>query len=297
MSNIFATRRGFLYQDRFAVLQFLKYFQSKEIVEFYIDYTFDQSCRRSVDVIIVLTNGIKFIFEVKSGQDFKHDKRKKDSSEVRDAFNQFLEYTAAKGPSNMSFVMTPELRGKVTQYWQYLTELQDTPSFRSPNARHPVKWLFQKLNINYFTSHKMLYDFVKNLTITCGDSDIPDNTNDQHSPIDDLVSQKIRDLSFDFRANTTEPELPCEMLYHQMLFLCQKYAGTNRNICELLTDLILKFFSQRQMINRTASGDFHNIFEGTKRFYTTWRTQLSAVTPITPEVSVAIVSEGGVIHE
>lgn len=297
MSTIFATRRGFLYQDRYAILQFLKYFQSKQIVEFYVDFTFDQAGRKSVDIRLVLNDDSKSIIEVKSGEDFKQDKRKKESSEIRDAFIEFLDCTTAVGQSDMSFVLTPELRGKVSAYWQNLTDLQDTPSFHSPVAKRTSKWLHKKLNITHFTSHEALYDFVKSLKITCGDSDVLDNANDEYSPIDDLISQKIRDLSVVFRANTTEAELPCEMLYHQMLYYCQRYAGTNTNISDILTDLILKFFSQRQMIDRTASGDFHKIYQDTKRFYETWRTQPAVLNP--PIIQAPIVGniEGGVVNE
>lgn len=299
MSTIFATRRGFLYQDRYSVLQFLKYFQSKQIAEFYIDFTFDEAGQRSVDIKIVLRDGTAKIVEVKSGEDFKQDKRKKETSEIRDAFEEFVDYVVVNGQSSMAFVITPELRGKITAYWQNLTDLQSTPSFRSPIAKRTASWIHGKINLAHFTTHEMLYDFVKNLEITCGDSDVPDNANDQHSPIDDLVSQKIRDLSIDFHANATEPELPCEMLSHQMIYTCQKYAGTNVNICEILTELILKFFTQRQMIDRTASGDFHTIYEDLKRFYETWSTQASATTtaPAPQETPVAEVTEGGAIDE
>lgn len=299
MATIFATRRGFLYQDRYAVLTFLRYFQSKEIVEFYVDFTFDESGRKSVDIKIVLVDGTTIVYEVKSGEDFKQDKRKKESSEIRNAFSEFIEYGESSGNSKMEFVITPELRGKVAEYWQNLTELHGTPSFRSPIAKRTARWLHRKLKLAHFTSHEVLYDFVKDLTITCGDSDTPDNGNDAYSPIDDLVSQKIRDLSHDFRANTTEPELPCEMLYHQMIYLCQRYAGTNEDICSLLTDAILRFFSQRQMVDRSASGDFHDIYEETKRFYATWRAQTATPiqTPLPVTVVTADVTEGGVVNE
>lgn len=298
MSTIFATRRGFLYQDRYAVLQFLKYFQSKQIAEFYVDFTFEEAGQRSIDIKIVFLDGTLKIIEVKSGEDFKQDKRKNESSEVKDAFKGFVDYSVTNGESGMSFVLTPELRGKITNYWKNLTELQGTPSFISPVAKSTSDWLYRKLNIPHFTSHEGLYLFIKNLEICCGDSDIPDNSSDQHSPIDDLANQKIRDLSIEFLANTTEPELPCELLYYQMLHYCQRYSGTNTDICQILTDLILRFFSQRKMIDRSASGDFNSIYEELKRFYTGWRSPATTTPAINPTLSPsAELPEGGTINE
>ncbi len=57
MSTIFATRRGFLYQDVQTCLQFLNYFQSKQIKEIYVDFEFDEAGQRSTDIKIVLIEG------------------------------------------------------------------------------------------------------------------------------------------------------------------------------------------------------------------------------------------------
>lgn len=284
----------------FAVLQFLKHFQSKQITEFYVDYVFDEANQGSIDIKIVLANGTTKIIEVKSGENFKQDKRKKETSEVREAFIELVECAGLGNDILKSFVLSPGFKGKpkIFEYWQNLVTLKTYPTFLSADAKRISKWFYLKLSIEKFTTHESVFDFIKNLEIECSDNDVHDNENDHNSPIEDSVIQKVRDLSVDFDANGTELELPCEMLFNQMVYVCQKYAGTNKNLCELLTDLLLRFFSQRRMINRSASGDFNTAYEDVKRFYSTWRTQaVAAIAPTTPEPTVAELTEGGTINE
>jgi len=300
MSTIFATRRGFLYQDMYAVLQFLKYFQSKQITEFYVDYVFNTANQGSIDIKIILAGGTTKIIEVKSGENFKQDKRKKETSEVREAFIELVECAGLGNGVLKYFVLSPEFKGrpKIFEYWQNLITLKTFPTFRSAEAKRISKWFYIKLSITQFSTHESVFDFIKNLEIECSDNDVHDNENDHNSPIEDSIIQKIRDLSVDFDANGTELELPCDMLFNQMVYICQKYAGTNKNLCDLLTDLLLRFFSQRRMINRSASSDFNAAYEDIKRFYSTWRSQpVLAITPMTPDASVVEIAEGGTINE
>lgn len=302
MSTIFATRRGFLYQDIYAVLQFLKYFQSKQITEFYVDYEFNPANQGSIDIKVILVDGTTKIIEVKSGENFKQDKRKKETSEVREAFIELVECAGLGNDILKSFVLSPEFKGKpkIFEYWQNLVTLKTFPTFQSADAKRIAKWFYLKLSIPQFTTHESTFDFIKNLEIECSDNDVHDNENDHSSPIEDSVIQKIRDLSEDFGVDGTDQELPCKMLFTQMIYTCQKYAGTNVNLYDKLTDLILRFFSQRRMINRPASRDFPTVYEDIKRFYSTWRTQVgAAIMPITPDAPapVAEVTEGGTIHE
>jgi hypothetical protein len=300
MSTIFATRRGFLYQDVYAVLQFLKHFQSKQITEFYVDFVFDEANQGSIDIKIVLVDGTTKIVEVKSGENFKQDKRKKDTSEVREAFIELAECSRLDNEILKSFVLSPEFKGKpkIFEYWQNLVTLKTFPTFQSADAKRISKWFYLKLSISQFSTHESAFDFIKNLEIECSDNDVHDNENDHSSPLEDSVIQKIRDLSEDFGVDGTDQELPCKMLFAQMVYTCQKHAGTNKNLYETLTDLILRFFSQRRMINRPASRDFPTVYEDVKRFYSTWRTQTSAtIMPAVTDASVAEVTEGGTINE
>ena len=263
-----------------------------------MDFSFDEANQRSIDIKAVLTDRAEKVTEIKSGENFKADKRKKESSEIRDAFIEMVSYPTGDGDTRMAFVMTPQLQGKVMPYWQNLSDLRDTPSLRSPVAIRTSKWLYTKLQLPQFPTHESLYDFVKQVEITCGYSDVLDNDNAVHCPIDTQAIQKIRELAAVFGADSTETELPSELLYHQMLHCCQKYAGTNKDICRLLTELILEFFARRRMISRRRSGDYYIIHEQVKNDFKQWWSGTSDARPPTgARPAIATESEGGVIDE
>lgn len=71
-----------MYQDVQTCLQFLNYFQSKQIKEIYVDFEFDEADQRSTDIKIVLIDGTIKIIEVKSGENFKQDRRRNETSEA-----------------------------------------------------------------------------------------------------------------------------------------------------------------------------------------------------------------------
>lgn len=297
MSTIFATRRGFLYQDVYSVLEFLKLFQAKEITEFYVDFTYDSRSQRSVDVKIVLTNGLTKIIEVKSGQNFKQDKRKKDSSEVRDAFLEFVEYGKLDNGALMVFALSPEFKEKprIFNYWQNLINLHNIPTF-THEAQRITGSLLNKLRIPDFSYPQDFYQFVRNLEITPGDTDSHDNPDDPYSDIEDKAIQKVRDIcgGTHFQAGATEPELPCDILYYDLIYTCQKGAGSNADIYPRLKDKILKFVARRKMLlNQSRDIDlYHNNVKG---LFDSWLAghRSSSI----PPASMTTASEGGTTNE
>lgn len=297
MSTIFATRRGFLYQDVYAVLEFLKLFQSKKLTEFYVDFSYDSSSQRSVDIKVVLTDGSTKVIEVKSGQSFKQDKRKKDSSEVRDAFLEFTEYRKLDNNALMVFALSPEFKGKprIFEYWQNLINLHNIPTF-STEARRITNILHNKLRISDFSSLKELYLFVRNLEITPGDTDSHDNPDDPYSDIEDKAIQKVRDIcsGTHFQAGATELELPCDILYYNLIYTCQKGAGSNTDIYSNLKNKILNFIARRNMLLK-RSRDIDLYQSKVEDSFNAWISGTSIPSPLpTPMTTV---SEGSIANE
>ncbi len=291
MPTIVATRRGFLYQDIYAVLEFLKFFQANELSEFYTDFTF--SGQRSIDIKVVLNTGLVKIIEVKSGQNFIQDARKKDTSEVREAFIEFAEHRRINGDTSMAFVLSPDFkeRPRIFEYWQHLIDLRNIPTF-TLDAKRKTKWLYEKLRLPQISTHEELYEFVRNLEIAPGDTDSHDNQNDPYSDIEDKVMQKIRDICSleHFDAAATEPELPCDILFYELIYICQKNAGSN--LFPALTDKVLNFISRRKMLlNNSRNLRAHR--RDVDASFSAWSTGATVPEP----GSVATMPEGGAAHE
>lgn len=293
MSTIFATRRGFLYQDIYAILEFLKSFQANEIEEFYTDFTFSSSSQQSIDIKVVYKNRLIKIIEVKSGQNFIQDKRKKDTSEVRDAFIEFAEYRRLYGDTSMAFVLSPDFkeRPRIFEYWQHLIDLRNIPTFNS-EAQRITRLLYKKLRLPQIPTQEDFYTFVRNLEIAPGDNDTRDNQNDPYSDIEDKVMQKIRDICSDehFQAGATEPELPCEILFYELIYTCQKNIG--RDLFPDLKDKILKFIGRRKML-LNGSSDIDQYHNQAKQSFAAWIAGTSE--PMLNSMST--VSEGDITHE
>src|SRR3990167_3043800 len=90
MSSIFQTRRGFFYQDRYAVYIFLSHLLKNDVKEFFTDFPLQG--QKSIDVRLIDSQNIEKVFEVKTGEVFKLDL----NAEIRDAVMDLYKYQKGK---------------------------------------------------------------------------------------------------------------------------------------------------------------------------------------------------------
>ena len=115
--SIQRSRRGTAYQDRYALLKFLEYFQEGRLGEFYTDHPFDEK-GHSLDVFVVLMNPKEeHIFEIKTGERFKRDKTQK----LGDELHTLYEFSHNRGRvSKVFLVIDPEIRAEILRNWSDL---------------------------------------------------------------------------------------------------------------------------------------------------------------------------------
>lgn len=246
MSTISATRRGFLYQDRFAVATYLDKLQGRNIKEYYID--FPLAGQKSLDVKFIDGLGNEFIYEVKSGEEFKKDKRKKESSEVRDAFIGLKEYLDFQPDVGLHLVIREGFKEKIADYWTSITYLH-SHLISQAQSRSQLSWLSKKLRLPGTHSDQDLFDFCQRITLSDFRDDQPSNTLDPFPDIDDFVLQKIRDLSRTFSADICQIEYPDSILMTDLYHKCRLYAGIGQNIHLVFLDTVVDFFAHRKFLD------------------------------------------------
>ncbi len=302
MSTIKATRQGFLYQDKYALWLFLTHFLSKNLAELYIDYPFGETVQqRSVDLRLILRESedqVEKVYGIKTGESFKLDMTTEHSSQIKEAFKELRLYEAVPhlATLEMLLIISPPLKRKIADCWNQLEKLDGKTNYGG-EAKNAADWLFDYLEITEFVNGREMFAFLKKIKIKDSYPDVPDGEGEEESPLDAIIIRKIQKFAEALRVNSTDTELPPELLFHQMLYLCQKNAGTGLNIVPLLKKSILDFFAHRNMINRNGTADFGESLREIERRCKTW--EEAAIVVVTPlsQISPAVASEGGNIHE
>lgn len=234
MSSIRATRLGFIYQDKFALLQYLSLLQAgKKVLEFFVDYP-RASSQKSIDIRIieeVAGKYVEHIYEVKTGQSFKLDKKYKGTSEIREAITNIKDYCKDKKDIYTTIVISPELKGKVSSYWDSIQAIEGSSAFQG-SVINSCEQLVRLLQISDLNDARGLYKFCKNVQIHICDSysDIPNGDDTNASPMDNQIIAILREFNDIFKVDAFEYELPPSLLYHSLLHTLSYKVGTAENI-------------------------------------------------------------------
>jgi len=290
-SSIFSTRRGFLYQDRFAILTFLDHIQQKTIKSFFTD--FPLLGQKSLDIRIITLDGREKMFEVKTGENFAKDKRKNASSEIKEAFANIREYAQNKNNLQCNLVLSHNLTGKIDEYIYHLKNIQNYSSFQAESVKTSASWIKDKLCLADINSSRELFDFLKTVNIIISHSDILNNDNDQYPDIDDLIMCKISDLAGLCQATECLYELPSEILLYKLLHQCRSQAGTSNDLMNPLIRIIIDFFSQRKVLTNYTrnSGDFDSLKDQSKSEITNL---FASWLPINERVEITTINTTGI---
>lgn len=301
MSTIFATRRGFLYQDKFVVLSFLNHLISKSILEIYIDYPFNSPGQRSMDLRLLFSDGdqiIERVFSIKTGESYKNDMQTTDSTQIKESFEELKIYdTLPRTISTqleMILVISPPLKGRISDCWTQLKKVEGK-SIYVGEAKIAIDWLYTYLGMAEFPNERDMFGFLKKIKIMDSYSDSPDSHAEEEAPLDDMIIRKIQKLIKELGAHSSEYQLPTDLLMYQMIHACQKNAGTGTDIVPILTDILIRFCTQRLMINTNGTGKFEKVYEDVQRMFETWKKSIPVVIPPSEVPVIAESPEGETI--
>lgn len=281
-STIFSTRRGFRLQDLVCAYKYVSEFQSKRLGMLFADYPLPG--QKSLDVRFISQRNAEEITEVKSGEQFMLDKRKKASSEIRDAFIGLKQYSDSNVDVKMSLIVSSDLWLKIPFYWACLCDIRDAQSWRTPAAKSAAGWLHQKLRLTGINNPFEMFELSKKISINPTHQDLQDNENDFYSDLEDLIISKINDLSrAPFSAPSASDELGPDYLLFELLYLCAKHAGTGQDLVPHMNESIVRFFARRKMIHsygRPAGSDMIAAEDVERRVLKQWLSNQEVVPAI-----------------
>lgn len=173
MANINSTRRGFSYQDKYALMQVLVAIRDGVLDSFVTDKPFHT--KKSVDIEILLKDGRAQVYEVKTGNTFKLGKWGKLGQALRSLYDYWK--LPENSGRNMEFYLAinPGLESSIRYQWSLLTFIKDTTN----NARYSdgIKTMQQvvaecKVGLKFDAGAYQLTDqefteFVKKITFKC----------------------------------------------------------------------------------------------------------------------------------
>lgn len=237
MSNIYSTRRGFLYQDRYALLCYFEHFLKNDVQEFFIDYPLIG--KRSLDIRIINSESEEKVYEIKSGQQFK-EKRK----EIIEAIINLHAYSQEQPKSNLHLIISKEFSNQISRYWDAINQLKRYQDLRTDVAKQALK-LLPILNIK---SENKRHSFYQSLMLDASFDDQKDGESDEHPNIVDQLLSKIEDLIAVFGLKSCEYEWPKELLMHKLIYESAQYAGTKTNLKIVFKKVIMDFLIKRKFM-------------------------------------------------
>lgn len=237
MSNIFLTRRGFLYQDRYAILCYLQHLLKKDIQRFYIDYPLEG--KKSLDIKLMDSKSEEKVYEVKSGEQFKEKPK-----EIKEALVNLHLYSSKTSKTTLNLIIRKGFRNEISIYWNAILQLKRYRTLRSPVAQDALSQL-QKLGLPKMDLHH----FCQSLTLDDSFDDQKSGSADSFPDIADQILSKIKDLIGVFGLHESEFEWPNKLLMYELLHESAQFAGSETDLNPLYKKVIIDFLIRRKLVS------------------------------------------------
>lgn len=245
MSTIFATRRGFHYQDKVALYLFLKHFRSRNLTSFFVDYPLAD--QKSLDIRLLTRVGSEEkVYEIKTGETFKDDE-----VEIASSMLDLHTYGGTFPSVKLHLYMNHGYLPTISEYWSHLTILRRYKILNSDRAHNSAQWLMEKLNFDQaiFPDQKSVHTFCSQIAI----DDLPADCNTSQSPSDPqlegLILEEIESLISELGADSTNYEYPKEILFHNLLYHLVRMSGSGEDTVPIIQDCIIEYITMRKLFS------------------------------------------------
>lgn len=253
-TNISKTRRGYFYQDKFALLEILTYFK-KDLRKVYVDIQYG-SGKKSLDIKLILANGKELVYEIKTGENFKNNEKKT----LEEAVLSLFKYQRGnKSNTKIILVIDPEMRSAVARFWSDLLSIQDVRDpVRSQKRKKSRKKTIQSFFVDFGfkelnVTEEEFIDFICKVKFVLG----PYNESDgnSNSELDDKIETKIAKIaeSFSVKDNGRVHVQDCS-IKAELLELVQISAGNkNLDLKKIIASKLAKCFARRRVLSKIPS--------------------------------------------
>jgi hypothetical protein len=249
MYTIEATRLGFSYQDKFACLRFLEELRKGRLDKIYTDFPYET--QHSVDIRLLLkqskTATEEHVYEIKTGNKFKKDTKKKNTSEIRDAVLECINYQKIVPEAEGHICFSQGSFIKTILYTKNIDLVRAEPRMTA-NTIAAATWLKRELRITDFATLQEVVAFFGK----CRLKELEYTNPETWSKLDDAIYEHINHIGLDLNAGSSD-ELPNHYLIGRLLHTIQQYAGTGKDIAEFLVEDIAEFFGKRQLLDKYSA--------------------------------------------
>lgn len=247
---ITATRRGFAYQDKYALLKLLQIISSGEkIIEFSVDKPFDTN--RSLDIEIIFEEK-KEIYEIKTGTTFKTNRKKLWQEllilrefDVKDEFTKLI-------------VVDPDLETELLDNYKDIRLIarhnKNKKNSSGERMDEVAERCLQDIGEQNFSDVNELISFLKKVEIQSGPKSDTDHDNDSLSDLDDKICSEIGNIAEKLGITAASWAIPDYSVSLELLERIRLGSEGRCNILESMGESLVAIFARRQCI-RTATTD------------------------------------------
>jgi len=246
--SILLSRRGYAYQDKYALLTFLEFFCKHDLKEFYLDYPFGEE-DKSLDILVVTRASQGHAYEIKTGEKFKRDKYK----ELGQTLKSLYSYQNSRMECKMHLIISEAFRAGLSEHWscfKFIHEKGRTArnsrgeTMLSVAKRYHCKFEFEDIDVGL----DEFIRFIKTLKLDIGFSNEKNGEIDRHSNLEDIIMSKVADLGTNLGLVSSEFEMPNWSIALGLLEIIREGAGQNRSIVSLAMEALADSFGRRSLI-------------------------------------------------
>lgn len=235
-ADIYYSRRGFIYQDKYVVYFYLKNLKYK-IEEFFADFPFNEKI--SIDIRITYKEKTEQLFEIKSGETFKNDFERIGKA-LKTLFKCGIQNTTEK-----YFIVHPEFTEKIAKCWEKIIFLNTPRVVKTSEVKGALNWIIDNLKLKALGDSDRIYNFLQNIKIKLGYEDAKNNGIDGNDDLARLIISMLDECAKELKVTVPSFELPTELLMYELLHKVANYSGTGRDLNLEFESSIIKFFSKR----------------------------------------------------
>lgn len=264
MDNIYSinkSRIGYAYQYKYALLKILEFMLKGRLTSARVDFPFEgggsYKYSLSIDIKLELKNPEeKFIYEIKTGKNFKQNNTKQELKKTLRNFYLFERKLSNKISCTKFIIISPEIKSKILEYWDDLLFIANNRIRNSSgeNQKTVQKRVFGNLASDWIKDQKEFVRFVKQINFDIGQSYKYgfDSNKIELSELEDVIKNKIDNFAEKLHIKSSEIEIPSWTIALELLEVLFKCSEKNKEIIDKLFEKLQECFTRRRLLREAC---------------------------------------------
>lgn len=276
-TTINRTRRGYSYQDKYALFHALIDLRDGKLEHLVVDHTFEGNL--SVDIELMRVNPREItICEVKTGERFKSNRFKELGHALKTLYRyDELHRVGSSVPVNIKLIVSPILKAEILQHWTDLLFIKDGGNrsrLRERSYQVIVREYVGKMaEVGWVVSEDNFVEFVKRLELVSElkDERVGNQENDNYSPLEDAILAEIDNIARKITCVGGSDIITSHDIYLELLDVIRSSSEGMGDCKNVLVDTLVKALAKRSAVadlmstSRTITDQLLTDCEGTVR--------------------------------